>query len=583
MKKLICVFLAVLLLAGCSVRPQPEESALPTDTDVPYAAPTAERPTEPEAPEPGLYELCSYTEANGYRPLTVAARGSEAAVLLNRWPADPDQTTCYLQLLNLDTGEASEILPLEGSEDDDAYRITLEADGTLVFYHPYQDTAAHYDRQGNLLGRVENPCPAPENPQFPHELANTRFTFQDTLAWYHSYAEERYLFTAYAFADEPEALYLVEGGYDSVRCAEGKRLLESAYLHNNGGLSYRVLDLEAGVELDRLTIENDAVGEARENTFFNEGDAVICEAGAVLRVERTYYEPGVEYGEDGPEPEWTDRIYFWRLDDAAAGSLDLRRVTEEELRAENEALAASIGERWELNVLLDVAPEGDRPPMLNGDDPEAYQDATLITGIEALPTYELLLQMERFLSLLPEGFVHEMQTDYPPIRDENGLEGFEGFDIYVIKEIPGSSSAYANGWAERLKIVLATDEFTPSTLPHEFMHLIARRVYACYDARGESFWEGWVALNPEGFDYYDEKDEQALVNDYFVSYYAMTNSDEDEADTFMYMFTAQQPFAECWWYKDAPHIQAKVAYLMEAIRGSFPSVQSVERAYWEGK
>ena len=221
--------------------------------------------------------------------------------------------------------------------------------------------------------------------------------------------------------------------------------------------------------------------------------------------------------------------------------------------------------------------------MLNGDDPEAYQDATLITGIEALPTYELLLHMERFLSLLPEGFVHEMQTDYPPIRDEYGLEGFEGFDIYVIKEIPGSSNAYANGWAERLKIVLATDEFAPSTLPHEFMHLIARRVSAYYDSLGESFWEGWVALNPEGFNYFEEKDGQALVNDYFVSYYAMTNSDEDEADTFMYMFTAQQPFEECWWYKDAPHIQAKVAYLIEAIRSSFPSVQSVERAYWEGK
>ena len=260
MKKLICVFLAVLLLAGCSVRPQPEESALPTEAVVPSTAPTTERtteasPTEPEAAEPGLYELCSYTEADGYRPITVAARGSEAAVLLNRWPADPDQTTCYLQLLNLDTGEAGEILPLEGSEDDDAFRITLEADETLVFYHPYQDTAARYDRQGRLLGRVENPCPAAENPQFPHELANSRFTFQDTLAWYHSYAEDRYLFTAYAFADEPEALYLVEGGYDSVRCAEGKRLLESAYLQNNGGLSYRVLDLEAGVELDRLTIE----------------------------------------------------------------------------------------------------------------------------------------------------------------------------------------------------------------------------------------------------------------------------------------------------------------------------------------
>lgn len=61
----------------------------------------------------------------------------------------------------------------------------------------------------------------------------------------------------------------------------------------------------------------------------------------------------------------------------------------------------------------------------------------------------------------------------------------------------------------------------------------------------------------------------------------MAASTEDYADTFMYMFTAREPFEESCRYKDAPHIQAKVAYLAEAIRRSFPSVQAVDRAYWE--
>lgn len=135
---------------------------------------------------------------------------------------------------------------------------------------------------------------------------------------------------------------------------------------------------------------------------------------------------------------------------------------------------------------------------------------------------------------------------------------------------------------ERLKIVLATDELTSTTLPHEFMHLIERRLYAYYDSVGESFWDGWVSRNPEDFNYFDEEDRQQY-SDYFVSQYAMTNSTEDIAETFMFLFTAGEPLEENDWYRDAPHIQAKVAFLKEAIRRSFPSVQAVDKACWESK
>ena len=581
----ICLVLALLLLfAGCAVHPQPEETPLAaTDAVEMTSVSTTAAEPEPGPPAPGLYELCSYTAAGGYRPTTLSARGNQAVVLLCPIPADPERLTFSIQGLDLDTGAAGPILPLEESENFDGYLLSLEADGSLVYYNPYGETAAHYDLQGKLLAQIENPYRVREDPRFPHALANRWFTCQDSVAWYHSYADGACLWTAYAFADEPDSLYLLEGGYDSVRSTAGRRLVESGYLRDNAGLSLRVLDLEAGTELDRVTVENDAVGEERERTFFNEGDAVLCDAGVVIRVDRICYAPGVEYGEGGPEPDWEDRICLWRLEEAAARPVEILHVTEDQLRAENERIAEQIGEQYEINVLLDVAPEGDRPPLLAGDDPEAYRDATLVTGIEALPTYELLKQLERFLALLPEGFTHEMQADYPPLRTEYGLAGFDGFDIYIIKEIPGSSSAYANGWEDRLKMVLATDEFTASTLPHEFMHLLERRVAAWYDSLGESFWEGWIALNPEGFDYFASEDQSALLYDYFVSSYAMTNAEEDHAETFMYVFIAQDPLEECFWYRDAPHIQAKVAYLLEAIRRSYPSVQAVEQAYWETK
>lgn len=575
-----CLLAVLLLLAACSTAPKPEETQ-PASTGLNVTASVLTTAAEPEPPGPGLYELCSYTAVGGYRPATMAARGSEAVVLL--WPITSEQEcqTYYIQTLDLDAGTAGPICPLEGSEELDAYLLSIEDDGSFVYYNPYSETAAHYDRQGKLLGQIENPYQAVDDWQFPHALTNQRFSFQKSAAWYHSYAEGSYLWSVYALADEPEALYLLDGGYDYVCDAAGKRLLEASHLPGNGGLSYRILDLGAGQELDRVSIENDAVGAERESTFLNEGEALLCDAGAVLHIARDCFEPGEEYGEGGPEPDWEERIYLWRLDEAAAQSVELRRVTEDALRAENDEIVARIGEHYEINVLLDVAPEGDLPPLMEGDDPEEYKDATLITGIDAFSTYDLLRHLERFLERLPEGFTHEMQTDYPPQRTEASLAGFDGFDIYIIKEIPGGAGAYANGWEERLKIVLATDEFSASTLPHEFMHLINRRVAAYYDSIGESFWEVWTALTPADFDYFAEEKEYELDNESFVSYYAMTNPEEDKAETFMYMFTAQEPLEELYWYKDAPRIQAKVACLTEAIRSSFPSVQAVDEAYWE--
>ena len=148
---------------------------------------------------------------------------------------------------------------------------------------------------------------------------------------------------------------------------------------------------------------------------------------------------------------------------------------------------------------------------------------------------------------------------------------------------PLSLSARGNEAAVLLCPTPATDEFSASTVPHEFMHLIERRIFAWYESVGESFWDAWDALNPEGFDYYDGEDKWELVGDWFVSSYAMTDSMEDRAETFMEVFTAQTPLEECFWYQEGSHVPAKVAFLREAIRRSYPSVQAVEQAYWESK
>ncbi len=586
MKKLCCVLLCLLLLSGCSHTQIPE--AEPAPTEIVTQIPSESEAPAPSVREPGLYPLAVCTDESHDQISSYAVSGDEVVLLLMHWdPEDDDAFLQVFQFIDLSTGELKARVPVEACENGELYQISFTEDGSLLLSNPYLETAAVFDRSGELLRTIENPLPAKDPPQFDHLLTNNWFTYQDDFAFYHLYGDDAgYLYSAYAFPEEPEALYLVDGGFDTVSHAIGHRLLETNYLPDGKGLCYRVLDLDAGAVLHTQSFEIDALDENAACTFLNAVDAMLLPDGALLhqiseQYEAALWEAGL-YGEDGEyPPERQETLYLWRFSEEQPSPVSVRRVTADDLAAENEAIAARIGALYDIHVLLDTAPEGDVAPLMEGDDFEALADAPLITGIEPLKTYDLLIQLERFLQKLPEGFTREMQTDFPEPVDEFGQEGFEGFDIYVVREIPGLSSAYANGWEQRMRIVLATDEFSSSILPHEFMHLIERRIHAWYEANGESFWELWDACNPEGFGYCVGPDDTDTPDDWFVSRYAMTDSMEDRADTFEYLFNAAEPLEDCWWYKDLPHVQAKVALLQEAIRNAYPSVQAVDRAYWE--
>ena len=59
----------------------------------------------------------------------------------------------------------------------------------------------------------------------------------------------------------------------------------------------------------------------------------------------------------------------------------------------------------------------------------------------------------------------------------------------------------------------------------------------------------------------------------------MTNSLEDRAETFAYLFEQHAPLEEADWYKDHPQIQNKVALLIEAIRNAYPSIGNADDVY----
>ena len=184
---------------------------------------------------------------------------------------------------------------------------------------------------------------------------------------------------------------------------------------------------------------------------------------------------------------------------------------------------------------------------------------------------------DRLLDKLPAGFLRELYSGMPDSDTDR-----DSLHVYLVRNIPGDASAFANAWMEPMMVCFATEEYLPSQLPHEFMHLIDYRLNQ-YNARvGRDLENEWSRLSPWwAYDSWLTDKQQQEVEGYFVSLYARTNSTEDRAETFQALFDSEEPVSEQWWYAEHPGVQAKAAYLVKAIRAAFPSVQAVEAACWE--
>lgn len=582
MQRTTLIFLTMaLLLSACSV-PSPAEpwTAARTEPRPQTTTAAASAPgenTEPASEEPAsaLRLLAVLDESSPGAYSSMALTEQEAVILLTAYPAgEASAPIQYFQFVDLQQGRLTDCVPIELSENGELNQIAFAADGSLLLSNAYRETAARYDCGGRLLETLPNPTEP--RPELAHRLANDCFTVLNSgFGYYHCYEGNGYLYSAYAFADDPEALYLLDGGYDAVADARGHRILEADYLQNGAGLQYRVLDLDAGVREDTLTIPNDAPPELAAYTYLNAEEALLCGSRALLKVTWTQYDPerfengAYGEGEDIP-PARQIRIYDWQLRSDSAAPIELRRVTEAELHQTNAQLIRGITEEYPLSLWI-----GSEPDSEASGQPEAYDGASLSAAcrraeLTPLRTYELLLQLRSFLEKLPAGLLLEMQRDFPGAGEGSG---YSGFDIFLVREIPGDSTAYANSEGQRMSVCFAVDEFSASVLPHEFMHLMECRIQAWYEARGESFRALWAGLNPS--------EPGAPTEDWFVSFYAATNDREDRAETFARLFLEPGPLEEADWYKAHPHVQEKVRLLIEAIRNAYPSVQSAKDVYWE--
>lgn len=564
MKKLIALLAVCALLALCLIFPL-QRGALPTppaETEV-STVPTTEAPTVPtttEAPEPEPRILAEVPdleirEDEGFFGL--CCDGGTGYVLLQRWDQQAQTSRFRLFVLDPETAAVvSETELAEFSQEAGFSRLAVTGD-TLLLIDEFGERCAAFDRTGTFLGLRDYPVMSRENRGWQNRLLN------DDCFWkgadFASYTDDGdpELSRLVAFYDETDRIHALKEPCDELSAAAGHRLLTRSH-GEDGSLIYVLSDLDAALRLGELVLPASDVAGAR---WVDPCGAAIGEDWVLL---------AAEWG--GETDARTPRVLFWYPDPEAQSPLDQEIYTEERFTEQIAALKAEL-EALGLTLHLDEAPAAEQTPTTG----LAVSESVCDVGASLFGQYRILSGLKAFADKLPAGFLRELYSDMPEADTDR-----DSLHVYLVRNIPGDAAAFANAWTEPMMVCFAAEEYNPSQLPHEFMHLMDYRLNQ-YNAKVRRDLENeWSRLSPWwAYDSWLTEKQEQEVEGYFVSLYARTNSTEDRAETFQALFDSEEPVAEQWWYAEHPGVQAKAAYLVKAIRAAFPSVQAVEQACWE--
>ena len=564
MKKLIALLAVCALLALCLVFPLRGASpASPAETETAAPPVTTEAPTVPtttEAPPPapvGLVEVTGLelSEEDSFFGL-YAAEGM-GYVLLCRWDAQAQVLRYRLAALDPATAAAVSVTALDPFPE--ALNPTdLAITGTeLLLIDEYGERCAAFDRDGRFLGLRDYPTMGRENLGWQNRLLNDDcFRKEQTYASFTDGTGAEFS-QLVAFYDETDRIHALKEPCDELSAAAGHRLLTRNH-GEDGGLSCVLSDLDAALRLGEILLPPSDVAGAR---WVEPCGAAIGEDWVLLAA-----------GWCGDTETRTFRVLFWYPDPAEEAPLEQEILDEPFFTERIAALKAEL-EALGLTLHLDEAPAPEQTPTTG----LAVSESVCDVGASLFGQYRILAGLKAFADKLPAGFLRELYSGMPDSDTDR-----DSLHVYLVRNIPGDASAFANAWMEPMMVCFAAEEYLPSQLPHEFMHLIDYRLNQ-YNARvGRDLENEWSRLSPWwAYDSWLTDKQQQEVEGYFVSLYARTNSTEDRAETFQALFDSEEPVSEQWWYAEHPGVQAKAAYLVKAIRAAFPSVQAVEAACWE--
>ena len=206
--------------------------------------------------------------------------------------------------------------------------------------------------------------------------------------------------------------------------------------------------------------------------------------------------------------------------------------------------------------------------------------AELITDWEEIS--QELDSLEIALASYPENFFRQLKFDY-----------VQGIQIHLVQNLEattgdrvgGSYSAFAQQMGDHYMVVsdiLVTNEYT---YYHEFSHVIDRYLESDSWQREDALYseDGWSALNPDGFDYtyYYGGDFSWYDYDYhsrwFIDSYATTFPTEDRARVMEYAMMGHSG----WYFEGNDGLISKLDYYSRCIRDAFDTTLWPEVTLWE--
>ena len=351
---------------------------------------------------------------------------------------------------------------------------------------------------------------------------------------------------AMAFYNDNSGIYLADDkDIENVFSASGKKCLASQYSTDKHIVNLAVYDYEN---------KNYVSASTRSFKGYNLSEAIYG------KIDGDYAFAVIESDKKG-SGFYTPFIWKYAAEETKH-YFSSDRVTEKEIKKYNENYISQLNKKYGISVFVDIIPKT-YPTYRDNQTGKEY--GGVVKGANVFDTYILLKDLTGYLACFPKNFISEIANYGGRKRD---------FSIYINKEVLGDSAAFANRF-DGFFICFATDEYNHYYIPHEMFHLIDGRIEHYYTGLGKNYEKEWNKLNPSGFMYYSGQDYNPS---YFASEYAMTDSKEDRADTFEYLFEA---------YKASSHpysqngVRKKAIFISESIRAAFPSVQKVELASWE--
>ena len=351
---------------------------------------------------------------------------------------------------------------------------------------------------------------------------------------------------AMAFYNDNSGVYLTDDkDIETVFSSSGKKCLASQFSNDKHIVNLAVYDYENKYYVSAST---------RSFKGYNLSEAIYG------KIDGDYAFAVVESDKKG-SGFYTPLIWNYS-DETSKHTFSSTKVNEKDIKQYNSDYIVQLKNKYGISVYIDIIPKT-YPTYRDNQTGKEY--GGVVKGANTFDTYILLKDLTGYLTYFPKKFIGEIANYGGRKRD---------FSIYIDKEVIGDSAAFANR-IDGFFICFATDEYDHYYIPHEFFHLIEGRVEHYYTGLGKNYEKEWNKLNPSGFMYYSG---QEFNSSYFASEYAMTDSKEDRADTFEYLFEA---------YKAGSHpyaqngVRKKAIFITESIRAAFPSVQKVELASWE--